>query len=214
MFTGIVEEVGQVKAIGNGTLQIQATKVLEDVKLGDSIAVNGICLTVTGFNSHSFQADVMPETIKRTSLGELKLGSPVNLERALTLSSRLGGHIVSGHIDGTGRIVSLKEDKNAILMKIQADGAILRYIVEKGSVALDGISLTVAQVGAKDFTVSLIPHTRQVTNLSVKGEGSLINIENDVVGKYVAKLLQPAGESADVAAQSSITMNFLKENGF
>lgn len=214
MFTGIVEEVGQVKAIGNGTLQIQATKVLEDVKLGDSIAVNGICLTVTGFNSHSFQADVMPETIKRTSLGELKLGSLVNLERALTLSSRLGGHIVSGHIDGTGRIVSLKEDKNAILMKIQADGAILRYIVEKGSVALDGISLTVAQVGSRDFTVSLIPHTRQVTNLSVKGEGSLINIENDVVGKYVAKLLQPAGESADVAAQSSITMDFLKENGF
>ena len=212
MFTGIVEEVGQVKAIGNGTLQIQATKVLEDVKLGDSIAVNGICLTVTGFNSHSFQADVMPETIKRTSLGELKLGSPVNLER--TLSSRLGGHIVSGHIDGTGRIVSLKEDKNAILMKIQADGAILRYIVEKGSVALDGISLTVAQVDSRDFTVSLIPHTRQVTNLSAKGEGSLINIENDVVGKYVAKLLQPADESVDVAAQSSITMDFLKENGF
>lgn len=214
MFTGIVEEVGQVKAIGNGTLQIQATKVLEAVKLGDSIAINGICLTVTGFNSHSFQADVMPETIKRTSLGELKLGSPVNLERALTLSSRLGGHIVSGHIDGTGRIVSLKEDKNAILMKIQADGAILRYIVEKGSVALDGISLTVVQVGSRDFTVSLIPHTRQVTNLSVKGEGSLINIENDVVGKYVAKLLQPADESAGVAAQSSITMDFLKENGF
>lgn len=214
MFTGIVEEVGQVKAIGNGTLKIQATKVLEDVKLGDSIAVNGICLTVTGFNSHSFQADVMPETIKRTSLGELKLGSPVNLERALTLSSRLGGHIVSGHIDGTGRIVSLKEDKNAILMKIQADGAILRYIVEKGSVALDGISLTVAQVDSRDFTVSLIPHTRQVTNLSVKGEGSLINIENDVVGKYVAKLLQPADESVDAAAQSSITMDFLKENGF
>ena len=214
MFTGIVEEVGQGKAIGNGTLQIQATKVLEDVKLGDSIAVNGICLTVTGFNSHSFQADVMPETIKRTSLGELKLGSPVNLERALTLSSRLGGHIVSGHIDGTGRIVSLKEDKNAILMKIQTDGAILRYIVEKGSVALDGISLTVAQVGTRDFTVSLIPHTRQVTNLSAKGEGSLINIENDVVGKYVAKLLQPADESVDAAAQSSITMDFLKENGF
>ena len=214
MFTGIVEEVGQVKAIGNGTLQIQATKVLEDVKLGDSIAVNGICLTVTGFNSHSFQADVMPETIKRTSLGELKLGSPVNLERALTLSSRLGGHIVSGHIDGTGRIVSLKEDKNAILMKIQTDGAILRYIVEKGSVALDGISLTVAQVGTRDFTVSLIPHTRQVTNLSAKEEGSLINIENDVVGKYVAKLLQPADESVDAADQSSITMDFLKENGF
>lgn len=213
MFTGIVEEVGHVKAIGNGILQIEASRVLEDVHLGDSIAVNGICLTVTRFSSHSFQADVMPETIKRTSLGELKLGSPVNLERALTLASRLGGHIVSGHIDGTGRIVSLKDDKNAILMKIQAKGSILRYIVEKGSVALDGISLTVAEVSNRDFTVSLIPHTRQVTNLSSKGEGSLINIENDVVGKYVEKLLQPAENTAAVP-KPSITMDFLKQNGF
>lgn len=213
MFTGIVEEVGHVKAIGNGILQIEAAKVLEDVHLGDSIAVNGICLTVTSFSSHSFQADVMPETIKRTSLGELKLGSPVNLERALTLASRLGGHIVSGHIDGTGRIVSLKDDKNAILMRIQAESSILRYIVEKGSVALDGISLTVAEVSNRDFTVSLIPHTRQATNLSSKGEGSLINIENDVVGKYVEKLLQPAENTAAVP-KPSITMDFLKQNGF
>ena len=213
MFTGIVEEVGRVKAIGNGILQIEASKVLEDVHLGDSIAVNGICLTVTSFSSHSFQADVMPETIKRTSLGELKLGSPVNLERALTLASRLGGHIVSGHIDGTGRIVSLKDDKNAILMKIQAESSILRYIVEKGSVALDGISLTVAEVSNRDFTVSLIPHTRQATNLSSKKEGSLINIENDVVGKYVEKLLQPAENTAAVP-KPSITMDFLKQNGF
>lgn len=214
MFTGIVEEVGKVKSIGNGILRIQADKVLEDVRLGDSIAVNGICLTVTDFGAGSFQADVMPETIRRTSLGELKLGSPVNLERALTLSSRLGGHIVSGHIDGTGRIVSLKEDKNAILMKIEAEGSILRYIVEKGSVALDGISLTVAQVTSRDFTVSLIPHTRQVTNLSAKGEGSLINIENDVVGKYVEKLQQPADNTAAATPKSSITMDFLRQNGF
>lgn len=214
MFTGIVEEVGKVKAIGNGILQIEAAKVLEDVQLGDSIAVNGICLTVTSFSSHSFQADVMPETLKRTSLGELKLGSPVNLERALTLASRLGGHLVSGHIDGTGRIVSLKDDRNAILMKIQAEGSILRYIVEKGSVALDGISLTVVQVSNRDFTVSLIPHTRQATNLCSKVEGSLINIENDVVGKYVEKLLQPAEDSAAATPKSGITLDFLRQNGF
>ena len=214
MFTGIVEEVGKVKAIGNGILQIEASKVLEDVQLGDSIAVNGICLTVTSFGSHSFQADVMPETLKRTSLGELKPGSPVNLERALTLASRLGGHIVSGHIDGTGRIVSLKDDRNAILMKIQAEGSILRYIVEKGSVALDGISLTVVQVSNRDFTVSLIPHTRQATNLYAKGEGSLLNIENDVVGKYVEKLLQPAESPATAMPKSSITLDFLRQNGF
>ena len=212
MFTGIVEEVGRVKSISNGVLQIEATKVLEDVHTGDSIAVNGICLTVTSFTAHSFQADVMPETIRRTSLNELKLGSPVNLERAMAVGSRFGGHIVSGHIDGTGRIVSLKEEKNAVLMKIAADSSLLRYIVEKGSVALDGISLTVVAVTDRDFTVSLIPHTRQVTNLSAKGEGSTINIENDVVGKYVEKLLQPA--QAQDNASGSVTMELLLSNGF
>lgn len=216
MFTGIVEEVGRIKAIGSGVLQVSASKVLEDVQLGDSIAVNGICLTVTEFSGSSFRADVMPETIRRTSLAELKIGSPVNLERALTLSSRLGGHIVSGHIDGVGRIVSLKDDKNAILMKVAADVGILHYIVEKGSVALDGISLTVAAVTDRDFTVSLIPHTRQVTNLGSKGEGSLINIENDVVGKYVEKLLLPR-QSARKDGQpeaGSVTMEMLLKSGF
>lgn len=212
MFTGIVEEVGKVKSISNGVLQIEANKVLEDVHTGDSIAVNGICLTVTSFTAHSFQADVMPETIRRTSLNELKLGSPVNLERAMAVGSRFGGHIVSGHIDGTGRIVSLKEEKNALLMKIAADSSLLRYIVEKGSVALDGISLTVAAVTDRDFTVSLIPHTRQVTNLSAKGEGSIINIENDVVGKYVEKLLKPA--EAEDKSSGSVTMELLLSNGF
>ena len=182
MFTGIVEEVGTVQSLGNGCLTIRASRVLTDVQLGDSIAVNGVCLTVTHFDGGSFQADVMPETVRRTSLAELKPGSPVNLERALTLGTRLGGHIVSGHIDGVGKILSLVVEKNAILMKISADGAILRYIVEKGSVALDGISLTVAAVTGSDFTVSLIPHTRQATNLSHKQVDSLINIENDLIG--------------------------------
>lgn len=216
MFTGIVEEVGRIKAIGSGVLQVSASRVLEDVQLGDSIAVNGICLTVTEFNSGSFRADVMPETVRRTSLAELKIGSPVNLERALTLSSRLGGHMVSGHIDGVGRIVSLKDDKNAILMKIAADADILHYIVAKGSVALDGISLTVAAVTDRDFTVSLIPHTRQVTNLGSKGEGSLINIENDVVGKYVEKLLQPRQDARNEGQPEvgSVTMEMLLKSGF
>ena len=212
MFTGIIEEVGSVQSVGGGCLAIKARKVLQDVRLGDSIAVNGVCLTVTSFDGNSFQADVMPETIRRTSLAELKTGSPVNLERALTLNTRLGGHIVSGHIDGVGKIVSLREEKNAVLMKISADGGILRYIVEKGSVALDGISLTVAEVTEGDFTVSLIPHTRQVTNLSHKRAGSLINIENDIIGKYVEKLLAP--REGQASAASRITMDFLKSNGF
>ena len=157
MFTGIIEEVGQVARIGGGSLVINCAKVMEDVHLGDSIAVNGVCLTVTHFDRSGFTADVMPETVRRTSLAELKKGSPVNLERALTLASRLGGHIVSGHIDGTGEIVKFADEGNAILMTVSADSGLLRYIVEKGSVALDGISLTVAHVTDRDFTVSLIP---------------------------------------------------------
>lgn len=223
MFTGIVEEVGRVKAMSDGVLQIAAGMVLADVSCGDSIAVNGICLTVTEFDRRCFSADVMPETVKRTSLAELKIGSPVNLERALTPSSRMGGHIVSGHIDGTGKILSLKEDKNAVLMKIAAEDGILRYIVEKGSVALDGISLTVAAVTNRDFTVSLIPHTRQTTNLASKREGSVINIENDVIGKYVEKMLmQPkavlreasAWQADDSKLNGGITMDFLHNSGF
>lgn len=163
--------------MGGGSLRVNAKLVVSDVHIGDSIAVNGICLTVTSFDKNGFTADVMPETIRRTSLSELGIGSPVNLERALTLQSRLGGHIVSGHIDGTGEIISLKDEGNAILMKIGAGEDIVGHIVEKGSVALDGISLTVASVSENDFTVSLIPHTRQVTNLSSKGIGlSLIHI--------------------------------------
>ncbi len=210
MFTGIIEEVGRVARIGGGSLVIDCQKVLEDVHLGDSIAVNGVCLTVTHFDRSSFTADVMPETVRRTSLAELKKGSPVNLERALTLASRLGGHIVSGHIDGTGEIVKFADEGNAILMTVSAESGLLRYIVEKGSVALDGISLTVASVTDHDFTVSLIPHTREVTNLGSKKLGSPINIETDVLGKYVEKMLG----GSKTPAKSTMTLDFLRENGF
>ncbi len=213
LFTGIVEELGTIRSITGGSLVIGASKVLEDVKLGDSIAVNGICLTVTDFDSAVFKADVMPETIRRTSFRSLGKGSQVNLERALTLSTRLGGHIVSGHIDGTGKIVSFTEEGNAILMKISADDDIIGHIVEKGSVALDGISLTVASVDSGSFTVSLIPHTREVTNLGTKKAGDPINIENDVVGKYVERFMQLRGDSNNLQS-AGITAAFLAENGF
>ena len=216
MFTGIIEEVGRLERLAGGEIAIRAKKVLENVALGDSIAVNGICLTVTRFDEAHFTADVMPETIRRTSLAELRRGSRVNLERALTLKSRLGGHIVSGHIDGAGTIAAMKEEGNAILLTVRANDSVLRYVVEKGSVALDGISLTVASVGAADFTVSLIPHTREITNLREKSVGSRLNIETDILGKYVEKLF-PGGCALGSAApkgKDGITMDFLRQQGF
>lgn len=217
MFTGIIEEVGALERLAGGEIAIRAKKVLEDVALGDSIAVNGICLTVTHFDAAHFTADVMPETVRRTSLAELKRGSRVNLERALTLRSRLGGHIVSGHIDGVGTIAAMQEEGNAILLTVRAGADILRYIVEKGSVALDGISLTVARVSAADFTVSLIPHTREITNLREKRVGSRLNIETDILGKYVEKLfpgVRTQGESDAPKSAGKITMDFLRQQGF
>ena len=214
MFTGIIEEVGTIQRIGGGVLAIGAQRVLGDVHLGDSISVNGICLTVTSFDARHFTADVMPETIRRTSLAELRIGSPVNLERALTLSSRLGGHIVSGHIDGTGEVVACKEEGNAILLTVAASPAIVRGIVEKGSVALDGISLTVAAVTDTSFTVSLIPHTLEATNLHTKKKGSPINIETDILGKYVEKFLMHPKETDTSDTQSTITKEFLTQYGY
>ena len=217
MFTGIIEEVGALERLAGGEIAIRAKKVLEDVALGDSIAVNGICLTVTHFDAAHFVADVMPETVRRTSLAELKRGSRVNLERALTLRSRLGGHIVSGHIDGVGTIAAMQEEGNAILLTVRASDDILRYVVEKGSVALDGISLTVARVSAADFTVSLIPHTREITNLREKRMGSRLNIETDILGKYVEKLFPGAhtrGESDAPKSAGGLTMDFLRQQGF
>ncbi|MBR0283985.1 MAG: riboflavin synthase [Selenomonadaceae bacterium] len=211
MFTGIVEEVGSLKRLAGGQIAVACGKVLSDAHVGDSIAVNGICLTVTSFGGGQFTADVMPETIRRTSLSELRHGSAVNLERALTPASRMGGHIVSGHIDGTGTIAGWKEEGNAILLTVAAEEGILRYIVEKGSVALDGISLTVTAAGAADFTVSLIPHTRESTNLREKHIGSLLNIETDIIGKYVERMLKGKDETQ---GQSGVTREMLQAYGF
>ena len=193
MFTGIIEEKGMIsrimKTASQAILTIKAKKVMEDIHIGDSIAVNGICLTVTSFSANEFQADVMHETLDRTSLKMLKPGSSVNLERAMAAGGRFGGHMVSGHIDGTGRITDIKEDSLAIWYTIETSPEILHYIVEKGSIAIDGISLTVAKVTQTTFAVSTIPHTRVVTTLGERKAGDLVNLENDIVGKYVEKFI-------------------------
>ena len=215
MFTGIVEEVGRVQSIrrepANAVLTIAASKVLEDVHLGDSIAVCGVCLTVTSFTASAFTADVMHETLDRSSLAQLKRGSAVNLERAMAADGRFGGHIVAGHIDGTGRVIEVRKDDNAIWYTIQAAPQVLRYIVEKGSIAVDGISLTVARVEDDRFAISAIPHTVAQTVLRDRKEGDLVNLETDIIGKYVEKLLKPAPESQ---AYGGITLDFLARHGF
>lgn len=198
MFTGIIEEIGTVKKISlagkSGSLEIGAKNVLEGTKIGDSIAVNGVCLTVTSLSSATFTADIMAETVRRSSLGSLSSGSGVNLERAMAADGRFGGHIVSGHIDGTGKIARLQKEENAVWVHISAGKEILALIVEKGSIAIDGISLTVASVSDSEFAVSIIPHTASETTLLSKKAGDIVNLENDIVGKYVQKLLSnPAG---------------------
>lgn len=212
MFTGIIEEVGTVAGIQRGGnksfIRIKAQKVLEDVKLGDSIAVNGVCLTVTDFDSASFRADVMNETLSRSSLGNLRSGSPVDLERAMAAGGRFGGHIVSGHIDGTGTITDIKNDGIAVWYTVSAKPEIMRYIVEKGSVAIDGISLTVAKVADSTFSVSIIPHTAAQTVLGTKKVGDTVNLENDIIAKYVEKLLKPDSTAGGVS------MELLAKNGF
>ena len=216
MFTGIVEEIGTVKHVvsghDSGEIAIKASRVLEDTKVGDSIAVNGVCLTVTSLQFDGFTADVMPETLRRSNLGQLKYGDPVDLERAMAADGRFGGHIVSGHIDGTGQIVDQRREGNAVWVRIQTVPDIQRLIVEKGSIAIDGISLTVAAVSPTDFQVSVIPHTGSETILLTKRPGEKVNLENDIVGKYVQRLLQP--ESQKRAGESHITMEFLERHGF
>ncbi|MBE6869696.1 MAG: riboflavin synthase [Ruminococcus albus] len=213
MFTGLIEETGTVCEVcrnGNASfIRIAAEKVLEGTKVGDSIAVNGVCLTVTEHDGKIFRADVMNETLSRSSLGTLKQGSKVDLERAMSAEGRFGGHIVSGHIDGTGTVSSIKQDGIAVRYTISADEKLLRYIVEKGSVTLDGISLTVASVTNSDFSVSVIPHTAEQTILPYKKVGDIINIETDIIGKYVEKLLRPAEPK-----KSGVTMEQLMKNGF
>ena len=216
MFTGLVEELGKVKSIVRSNrsvrLSIQADKVLQDVKMGDSIAVNGTCLTVVEFTPHSFSADVMPETVDRTVLAALRTGDKVNLERCLRIGDRLGGHIVSGHVDGVGTIHSKESRDIAIIIRIKADTSLLRYIVPKGSIAVDGASLTVVTVDAASFTVSLIPHTSGLTTLGHKKEGEPVNLEVDIIGKYVERLLtHPLPQQT---TSSKLTDEFLRNNGF
>ena len=215
MFTGIIEEIGTIKGIKRGNrsvvLEVKAKKVLEDLKVGDSIATNGVCLTVTSFSGGSFCADVMPETMQRSNLGGLHAGDPVNLERALSLNGRLGGHIVTGHVDGMGKIVGREKDENAIWVTIATSADLLRYIVEKGSITIDGISLTVVAVTDSGFTVSIIPHTQDETTLVKKQVGDDVNLENDVIAKYVEKLMRPA---APAELKGGLTLDFLLANGF
>lgn len=217
MFTGIVEEVGTMQGVRMGTtsgeIHLKASKVLEGTKLGDSIAVNGVCLTVTNMTADGFTADVMPETLRRSNLGQLRLGDPVDLERAMAADGRFGGHLVSGHIDGTGTITQLRREGNAVWVRIQTTPEILRLIVEKGSITIDGISLTVATLGKNDFQVSIIPHTGSETILLNKKPGDMVNLENDIVGKYVEKLLTTPKES-ESEPESRVTWEFLAENGF
>ena len=189
MFTGIVEEVGIVSKITNNGMTVKALRVLSDVKLGDSIAVNGTCLTAVSFSNSEFSVDLSPETMRRTSLSQLTEGSRVNLERALSASDRMGGHIVQGHVDATGRITSIKPDGDSIIFRVRIPKRLDKYIVEKGFVAVDGISLTVVKRGASSFTLAVIPYTLENTNLAVLSEGDRVNLEADILAKYVESLL-------------------------
>ncbi len=211
MFTGLIEETGRLGSIRRGTysavLSIRAATVLKDLKIGDSIAVNGVCLTVTSFDRSSFCADVMHETLRRSALGRLSAGARVNLERAMPANGRFGGHIVAGHVDGMGKILRIRRDDNALWYTISAAPTLLRYIVEKGSIAIDGISLTVAAVDSESFSVSVIPHTAAETTLPDRRAGDFVNLETDIIGKYVERLralgfYPPAGAQATNKIQS------------
>ena len=216
MFTGIVEELGKLVSLkigsDSGIITVEADKVLEGCRLGDSIAVNGVCLTARSFGSGTFSADVMPETLRKTNLGNLKRGGVVNLERALTLSSRLGGHLMLGHVDATGKILSIKPEGNAVFYTFSAPEELRRYLLPQGSIGIDGISLTIARLEREQFSVSLIPHTVKVTTLGYNGVGYQVNLETDVLGKYVAKMMRgglPGGQG-----EGGLTLEKLAEEGF
>ena len=214
MFTGIIEEIGTVKEIRHGhrsaVVTIWAEKVLIGTSIGDSIAVNGVCLTVIAMDDDSFSADATPETISRSSLGQMHRGSRVNLERAMAADGRFGGHMVMGHIDGTGKVSKVIKDDNSVLLSIEAAPDLMRYIVEKGSIAIDGISLTVADVQESGFTVSVIPHTASVTTIGWMVAGMTVNLETDIIGKYTEKFLMTGTRPV----KKGITAEMLSEYGF
>ncbi|MGB8452856.1 MAG: riboflavin synthase [Anaerocolumna sp.] len=214
MFTGLIEEIGEIqnimKSVKSAKIRIKAGVILEDAKPGDSISTNGVCLTVTEHTVDSFTVDVMAETMRRSNLNLLSQGDKVNLERALRAGDRLGGHMVSGHIDGMGTITKYEKEDNAVWITISAAGELLKYIVNKGSVSLDGVSLTVAYVDERSFKVSIIPHTRDITTLLGKKVGNQINVECDMIGKYVEKLLFTKNQEK----KSGIDMDFLSNTGF
>lgn len=220
MFTGIIEEIGNMRSISRQgqamILSIGASRILEDVHLGDSISVNGVCLTVVKYDGSSITVDVMPETFRRTTLSKLHTGDPVNLERAMAVGGRFGGHIVQGHVDSIGTITSRTTDQNAVVYEIEPeDTAILKYMIPHGSITIDGISLTLVQVTDQRFTVSIIPHTLAQTVLQHKKPGDEVNLEADVLGKYMEKLLsfRSHGERSE-SKSSKLTAAFLAENGF
>lgn len=216
MFTGLIEEIGQVLEVKNGEnsskITVSSEKVLEEIKLGDSIAVNGACLTVTSFTGNSFTVDVMAETLRKSNLKFLKRNSKINLERALKVGERLGGHIVTGHIDGIGKVKDVKKEDIATWLTVKPSKELLKYMVLKGSVALDGVSLTIAQVYEDCISVSLIPHTKAQTILQYKVTGDEINVECDLIGKYIENLV--FRKEKETPKSSNITEQFLKENGF
>jgi riboflavin synthase len=211
MFTGIIEEMGTVKALrrsgGAARLSVSASAVLEGTALGDSICVNGVCLTVVELGTREFSADVAVETLKVTNLGELSPGAPVNLERALQLSSRIGGHLVSGHVDAVGRIQGKREEGTGWRLIFDAPEQVLRYVIKKGSIAIDGVSLTVADVDRSGFSVAMIPHTAKLTTLGHKSAGDSVNLEADLIGKYVERLLE--GRTG-----GGVSIDLLKQQGF
>jgi len=206
LFTGIVEEIGRISLIQPDRLTVKAIKALEGTELGSSIAVNGICLTVTDFTADSFSVGIQPETLRHTSLGHLKAGAEVNLERPLTLGGRLGGHLVQGHIDDTGKITAIKHEQEAIEITVEVPRRLLRFMAVKGFIAVDGLSLTVVRLGEGSFTISLIDFTQRNTTIGKHKTGDIVNLEVDIIAKYVESLSKPSGDG--------VTFAFLKEHGY
>ncbi|MBA9026542.1 MULTISPECIES: riboflavin synthase [Bacillaceae] len=212
MFTGIIEDVGTVQSLKRGiqsmAITIESPKIVEDVQLGDSISVNGVCLTVTEFTNHLFTVDVMPETVKASTIKLLKPGAKVNLERAMSAQGRFGGHFVSGHIDGTGTIMKKEQKENAVYYTIKLAEGLAQYCIPKGSIAIDGTSLTIFRIEKNEITISLIPLTYKDTILGQKNVGEAVNIENDMIGKYIVQQIKNTGQT------TGLTASFLLENGF